>query len=250
MRPQVHGPGRCRAERGRLLAARAGRSRAGHAPCGAAGPRPVIAVFGLAPRLRDHGGRARACRPSWPPGTRPERPPCPASCPGRGWPWPRPRPRAWRARSPTCPRAATRAVGRLCLVGGADALALADCARHFAPLVLDAGSAALGGRSAALADCMVLVASGATEPALAPVAAACLARVGPEPLLVLNGPETRPLERARRAGPAALADGRPAGSRRPRAARRAWAARWRAWRTLCRAGVGREEVWECSSFST
>ncbi|HEU0023314.1 MAG TPA: hypothetical protein VFQ12_01695, partial [Thermoleophilaceae bacterium] len=63
------------------------------------------------------------------------------------------------------PGAATRAVGHLCLVGGADELALADCARHFAPLVLDAGSGALGGRPAALADAAILVAGHASEPA-------------------------------------------------------------------------------------
>jgi hypothetical protein len=84
------------------------------------------------------------------------------------------------------PGAATRALGRLCLVGGADPLALADCARHHAPLVLDAGSAVLGGSPAALADATVLVTSPASEPALAAVAAGCVARVGPEPLIVVN----------------------------------------------------------------
>lgn len=89
------------------------------------------------------------------------------------------------------PGAATRAVGRLCLIGGADELALADCARHFAPLVLDAGADALGGRPAAIADCTILVASPASEPALASVAASCLARVGPEPIVVVSGPADR-----------------------------------------------------------
>ena len=46
------------------------------------------------------------------------------------------------------PGADTRAVGRLCLVAGAERAALADTARHFAPLVLDAGSASLGGAPA------------------------------------------------------------------------------------------------------
>ena len=84
------------------------------------------------------------------------------------------------------PRAGTRSAGRLCLVEGAEVLALADTCRHHAPLVLDAGSDAIGGTPAALADHVVLVASPRLEPALAPVAAACLARVGPDPIVVLN----------------------------------------------------------------
>jgi hypothetical protein len=84
------------------------------------------------------------------------------------------------------PGADTRAVGRLCLVDGAEREALADCARHVAPLVLDAGSSALGGVPAALADGVVLVATHATEPALAGVAAECLSRLGHEPIVVLN----------------------------------------------------------------
>jgi hypothetical protein len=84
------------------------------------------------------------------------------------------------------PGADTRAVGRLCLVGGADQAALADTTRHFAPLVLDAGSASLGGVPAALADRVVLVATPTTEPALTSVAADCLARVDRDPIVVLN----------------------------------------------------------------
>jgi hypothetical protein len=84
------------------------------------------------------------------------------------------------------PGADTRAVGRLCLVGGAEQSALADTARHFAPLVLDAGAGSLGGAPAALADRVVVVAIPSTEPALASVAAECLRRVGPDPLVVLN----------------------------------------------------------------
>ena len=63
---------------------------------------------------------------------------------------------------------------------------LADAARYLAPLVLDAGRMAVGGASAAVADHVVLVASPRVEPALALVAGASLARVGPEPLVVLN----------------------------------------------------------------
>jgi hypothetical protein len=84
------------------------------------------------------------------------------------------------------PGADTRAVGRLCLVAGAERGALADTARHFAPLVLDAGSASLGGAPAALADRVIVVATASTEPALASVAVECLGRLGCEPLVVLN----------------------------------------------------------------
>jgi hypothetical protein len=84
------------------------------------------------------------------------------------------------------PGADTRAVGRLCLVGGAERSALADTARYFAPLVLDSGSTSLGGVPAALADRVIVVASPSTEPALVSVAANCLARLGHEPISVLN----------------------------------------------------------------
>jgi hypothetical protein len=84
------------------------------------------------------------------------------------------------------PGAATRAVGRLCLIEGADQLTLAESSRQVAPLVLDAGSASLGGVPASMADRTILVASPAVEPALAWVAAECLARVGAESIVVLN----------------------------------------------------------------
>jgi len=84
------------------------------------------------------------------------------------------------------PGSTTHAVGRLCLVDGVDRLALADCARFHAPLVLDAGSSAIGGASAAMADRTIVVGAPGVEPALAAVAASCLARVGPEPIVVLN----------------------------------------------------------------
>jgi hypothetical protein len=80
----------------------------------------------------------------------------------------------------------TRAVGRLCLVGHGERTTISEATRELAPLVLDAGSTALGGAPAALADRALLVASSATEPALARVGADCLARVGHAPLLVLN----------------------------------------------------------------
>jgi hypothetical protein len=84
------------------------------------------------------------------------------------------------------PGAAPRAVGRLCLVGGADPLRLSDTARHHAPLVIDAGSEALGGAPASVADRTVLVTTQDVEPALALVGADCVARVGPAPIVVLN----------------------------------------------------------------
>lgn len=84
------------------------------------------------------------------------------------------------------PGATPRAVGRLCLVSGADPLALSDTARYFAPLVIDAGSAVLGGAPASLADRTVLVSAQSVEPALARVGAECIARVAPQPIVVLN----------------------------------------------------------------
>jgi hypothetical protein len=84
------------------------------------------------------------------------------------------------------PGAATRAVGHLCLIEGADELTLAETSRQVAPLVVDAGSASLGGVPAAMADITVLVTTPAVEPALARVAAGCLARVGTESIVVLN----------------------------------------------------------------
>jgi hypothetical protein len=90
--------------------------------------------------------------------------------------------------------AETRAVGRLCLVGGAECGAVADTARHFAPLVLDAGAASLGGVPAALADEVIVVSGPSTERALAAVAADCLARVGHEPIVIRNRMRAPPAE--------------------------------------------------------
>ncbi len=84
------------------------------------------------------------------------------------------------------PGAEPRAMGRLCLVGGAEPLRLSDTARHHAPLVIDAGSAALGGAPARVADRTVIVTTPAIEPALAPVGAECVARSGATPIVVLN----------------------------------------------------------------
>ncbi len=88
------------------------------------------------------------------------------------------------------PHARTRAVGRLCLVEGPSPVELADAARLQAPLVLDAGSEQVGGAAAAVADHVVLVGAPSVEPALATVVAGCLARVGPDPIVVLNRAES------------------------------------------------------------
>jgi hypothetical protein len=79
-----------------------------------------------------------------------------------------------------------RAVGRLCLVAGAEPAALAEGVRGLSPLVIDAGATLLGGVPACVADHTVLVTTPAMEPSLARVAAECVSRVGPEPILVLN----------------------------------------------------------------
>lgn len=91
------------------------------------------------------------------------------------------------------PGAEPRAVGRLCLAGG-DARGrserghhrLIGTARYHAPVVIDAGSDALGDASAAIADRAVIVTTRDVEPALARVAAECVARAGPAPVVVLN----------------------------------------------------------------
>jgi hypothetical protein len=149
------------------------------------GARPVIAVFGLARGCgvtvvsralaaelarRDAGGAAAV------------------HCDARAAGIPLATPPAARLAKALAdvPRADTRAVGRLCLVAGADRAALADTARHLAPLVLDAGSTSLGGAPAALADRVIVVATTSTEPALASVAVECLGRLGRDPVVVLN----------------------------------------------------------------
>jgi hypothetical protein len=152
---------------------------------GVAGTRPVVAVFGLARRCgastvaralaaelaaRDAGGAAAVACIAAPVGV-------PLAS----------RPATALARVlADVPGATTRAVGRLCLVGGAEPLALSDTARQHAPFVLDAGSAAVGGAPAAVADRIVLVATARVEPALAAVVGEGIARIGPAPLVVVN----------------------------------------------------------------
>lgn len=84
------------------------------------------------------------------------------------------------------PGARTRLAGKLCLVESPAPAALVDAARELAPVVLDGGGEELGGVSAAVADRTVLVVPATVEPSLAAVAAACLARAAPDPVLVVN----------------------------------------------------------------
>jgi hypothetical protein len=99
------------------------------------------------------------------------------------------------------PAAAPRAIGRLVLAGddsrarpgrnprarpGADPQRMIKTARHHAPVVVDAGSEALGGAPAAVADRVVIVTTRNVEPALARVASECVARIGPAPVVALN----------------------------------------------------------------
>ncbi|MBN1528016.1 MAG: hypothetical protein JW895_03085 [Thermoleophilaceae bacterium] len=155
-------------------------------PTPAARARPVVAVFGLAPGC---GATVVARALAAELGARDPRGAAAVGCdaPGAGLALATAAAGRLARVLADVPGAHTRAVGRLCLVGGADPLALADCCRHHAPLVVDAGSGALGGRAAVVADATVLVASPSSEPALAAVAAACIAGVGPEPVTVVNG---------------------------------------------------------------
>lgn len=147
--------------------------------------RPVIAVFGLA-RCCGATVVARALAAEL--ATRDDQGAAAVHCEAsaRGIPLATPAASRLARRLAELPDADTRAVGRLCLVGGTQPHLLADTARHCAPLVLDAGVTAVGGVPAAVADEVVVVAGPSTEPALAGVAAECLARVGHEPIVVRN----------------------------------------------------------------
>lgn len=82
----------------------------------------------------------------------------------------------------------TRTVGRLCLAlapTGAEA-ELVGALRGMAPIVLDVEEPDGAAVAASLADALVLVAGPGVEPALAPVVAASLARVGPEPIVTVS----------------------------------------------------------------
>ena len=150
-----------------------------------ASPRPVVAVFGL---TRGCGATVVARALAAELASRDSAGAAAVHCEARAAGIPLATPAASRLARQLADVAGaqTRAVGRLCLVGGADAGALADTARHVAPLVLDAGTSALGGVPAALADQVVVVSGPSTEPALGLVAADYLARLGHEPIVVRN----------------------------------------------------------------
>lgn len=152
----------------------------------ATGPRPVVAVFGLASRCgattlaralgaelaaRSQDG-ACAVSGSGPAGAIPLGTPAAARLA-----------RALAELAPGRPRAS----GRLCLIEADDPLELADLARGLAPLVLDAGRAP-GGAHASVADRVLLVAGPGVEPSLASAVAATVSRVASRPLVVLNRP--------------------------------------------------------------
>ena len=152
----------------------------------ATGSRPVVSVFGLAPRCgattlarglgAELAGRSEgACAVS-------------GSGPAGGIPLGTPAAaRLARALAELAP-GRPRASGRLCLLEADDPLELADLARALAPLVLDAGRAP-GGAHASVADSVVLVAAHSVEPSLALAVAATVSRVAPRPLVVLNRPK-------------------------------------------------------------
>jgi hypothetical protein len=77
-----------------------------------------------------------------------------------------------------------RVSGRLCLVEGDPRIARAAALRHQTALVVEVPHGEDASEAAALADVTVLVAAGHTEPALAVVVGASLARSGPDPILV------------------------------------------------------------------
>ena len=174
-----------RAQCGRAVAARAtgeGRRAGGCRGRQARGGGRVRAHSRL---RRDRGGAALWPR-SWAPATPAARPRWLRAPGDRRGARHAARPRGWPARWPTCPvlpRVPRAAVPRR--RGGPPALA--DCARHHAPLVLDAGSEALGGSPAALADASVLVVSRRRSRRWRRWPPRCIARVGPAPLIVLNG---------------------------------------------------------------
>lgn len=150
--------------------------------------RPVVAVVGLSRRsgvtmvaralgaelaLRDPDGASIVTA---------------ASASGRGIPLGTPAAgRLARAVARAVPNRA-RATGRICLceVATADVGRLTRAVRDVAPLVIDVADPADAATAVSLADAALLVGVPSTEPALATVLSAALARVGPEPIVVLN----------------------------------------------------------------
>lgn len=87
--------------------------------------------------------------------------------------------------------AVPRVGGRLCLLDCDPRIARAQALRHEVPLVIDVSHGSDPSEAASLADVTVLVAAGETQPALAAVVGASLARSGPEPLLVVSRASTQ-----------------------------------------------------------
>jgi hypothetical protein len=79
-----------------------------------------------------------------------------------------------------------RVSGRLCLVEGDARIARAAALRNQATLVVEVPHGDDASEAAALADVTVLVAAGSTEPSLAAVVGASLARSGPDPIVVTS----------------------------------------------------------------
>lgn len=156
-----------------------------HLPAALQATRPVIAVYGL---RRGCGTTFVACALAAELASRDGAGAAAVMCEARGSAIPLATHDASRLAKAfeELPGAVTRAVGRLALVDSADPLAVAESARHLAPLVVDAGASTLGGVPAALADLSVVVTVPAIEPALALVAVECLERVGPRPVVVIN----------------------------------------------------------------
>lgn len=149
--------------------------------------RPAIAVAGLAPRcgtttvaralaaelaLRDPEGAAIVSAEAIAGGG------IPLGTPAAG--------RLGRAVQRSLP-SQTRAVGRICLTAaGGDQARLVEAAQELAPLVLDVADAGQTTVAVSLVDVVVLVGTPAVEPSLAAVLSDSLARIGPEPIVVLN----------------------------------------------------------------
>ena len=81
-----------------------------------------------------------------------------------------------------------RVSGRLCLIDADARIARAAALRNEAALVLEVPHGRDASEAAALADVTVLVAADDTEPSLAAVVGASLARTGPAPILVVSRP--------------------------------------------------------------
>ncbi len=150
--------------------------------------RPVVAVVGLSPRCGTTTvARAVAAELA----VRDSCGACAVTASTGGGALPLGVPAAGRLARTLAPVAggATRACGRLCLVQCADRAALAGAILYLAPLVLDVDDPREASAAACLADRVLLVAGSRTEPALAAVVAQSLARVGPEPVVVVNRAE-------------------------------------------------------------